>query len=99
MIWIREIKHGVAQNNQQLLVFAYEYTSEWMILGFYNHALSCPLPKLGLGGPELLGVATDNEGCVLPLLFLFFPFFFFTQCSFPPCPSEEPLGRRSQSLF
>jgi hypothetical protein len=84
MICIREIKYGVAQNNQQLFVFAYEYTSEWMVLGFYNHALSRPLPELGLGGPELLGVAADNEGCVLPLLFLFFPFFLFTQCAISP---------------
>jgi hypothetical protein len=85
MIWIREIKYGVAQNHQQLFVFAYKYTSEWMILSFDNHALSGPLPELGLGRPELLGVAADNESCVFPLLFLFFPFFLFTQCTISPC--------------
>ena len=84
MIWICEIKYGVAQNDQQFFVFAYEYASERMILSFDNHGLSRPLPELSLGRPELLGVAADNEGCMFPLLFLFFPFFLFTQCTISP---------------
>ena len=102
MIWICEIKYGVTQNNQQLFVFAYEYASEWMVLRFYNHALSRPLPELGLGGPELLGVAADNESRVLPLLCLFFPFFLFTHRTMSPLLVlskliEEPLGYRAHT--
>jgi len=53
MIWIREIKYGVAEYNQQLFVLSYEYTGERMILRLDDDALSRPLPELGLGGPEL----------------------------------------------
>jgi hypothetical protein len=48
-----------------------EHASERMILRLDDDALSGPLPELGLGCPELLGITTGYEGCVLPLLALF----------------------------
>jgi hypothetical protein len=80
MIWIREIKHGIAQYNEELFIFAHEYTCERMILSLDDYALSRPLPELGLGRPKLLGVTTHYQGSVLALFFLL-----LTQCiySFP----------------
>lgn len=85
MIWVGEIEYCVAQHNQYLFVLANEHTRERTILGFDDDALSGPLPELGLGRPELFGVATDYESCMLPLLILFFLFLLFAQSIHPFC--------------
>ncbi len=84
MIWVGEVEYCVAQHYQQLFVVACEYTGERMILRFNDDAFSRPLPELGLGCPELLGITTDYEGCVLPLLFLILLILLFTHGLFLP---------------
>ena len=60
-----------------------EHAGERMILRLDDDALSGPLPELGLGCPELLGITTDYEGRVLPLLSLFFLLLLFGQFIHP----------------
>ena len=51
-------------------MFAMKQACQRIVLGFYHDAFSHPLPKLGLRGPKLLAVSTDNKRCFL-LAFLF----------------------------
>ena len=87
MIWVGEIEYCVAQDDQKLFVLVHEYASERSILGLNNDALSRPLPELGLSRPEWFGVLAHNEGCVLPLLSIFFFYFPFTHCFSPQVQS------------
>src|SRR5205085_12522036 len=70
VVRVREVKHGVAQDHQQLLVLAQELARERRVAGLHDDALANPLPELLLRRPELLAVAADDERVALPLLLL-----------------------------
>lgn len=82
MIRVGEIEDCVVQQNQKLFVLVNEHASERLILDLDDDTFSRPLPELSLSRPKWLGVSTDDESRVLPLLSLFFFFFPFTQCFF-----------------
>jgi len=71
VIGMGEIKHRVADQHHQLVVFATKCARERLVLSLHNYAFSDPLPELLLRGPELFAVATDDQRRLL-FLFLFF---------------------------
>jgi hypothetical protein len=72
MIGGRQIQHCVTYHDQEFFVFFQKHPGQRLILRFDDHAVSYPLPELGLGGPELLLVTANHKRGPFP----FFPFFF-----------------------
>ena len=67
---MREVQHRITNKNHQLLVLAGEGAAQRLIPGLDDNAFTDPLPKLSLGGPELLPVATDDARSLALSLFL-----------------------------
>ncbi len=52
-------------------MFAVKSAGQRIVVGLGDHTVPGPLPELGLRGPKLFPVATDDERCFLFPLFLF----------------------------
>jgi len=62
-----QVQDRIAQDDQQFFVLPCKNSSKRGISGLYNYLVSDPLPKLGLGRPELFTVAANDQS--RPLLF------------------------------
>ena len=66
-----QVQDRIAQDDQQFFVLPCKNSSKRGIPGLYNYLVSDPLPKLGLGRPELFTVAANDQSRSL-LFFLQF---------------------------
>lgn len=74
MVWASAIENRVSDLDQLLFVLVDESAGERMVLDFDDDALAEPLPELGLSGPKLFLITTDDER---RMLLFFLPFFLF----------------------
>ena len=72
-----QIQYGITQEHQQLFVLASEQSGQRLLACFDHDSFSYPLPKLGLGGPELFPITADYER---RLLFAFLLFVCVNEC-------------------
>lgn len=61
MIRVGKIQNRIAQQHQQLFVFAFEDSCQRLFASFYDDAFPHPLPELSLRGPELFSVSANYE--------------------------------------
>lgn len=78
-----EIKNRVTKHDHQFFVFAHESAGQRAVIGLCNNAVSHPLPKLCLRGPELFAVSTNDARGFLLLLLRLLLFLFLYQSLHP----------------
>ena len=76
MVGTGQVKHGVTEQDRQLLMLAKKSTGERMVRGLDYDSLSNPLPELGLRGPKLFVVAANHKRRFLahPLFIFLHPY-------------------------
>ena len=71
MIRMGQIQNCVAQQNEQLLMIAFELSAQRLITCLDNDAFPHPLPELCLSGPKLFPISANNQCRLLFPLLLF----------------------------
>ncbi len=77
MVGVGQVEHRVAHQHHQVVILAQIRARQRLVVSFFDHPFSDPLPELFLSGPKLFPIPANHQRRFLLLFFRFLRFLRF----------------------